>query len=279
MFTTLLAFALTQPPQPLQLSWTVGDVATYAARQKTTVDEILPNEITKKLQSGGNIVTMALTYTWTVAEISPAGVATLHKRVTSLKSETKRTIPGKDGQPTTETDILDSSLAADREKMPFLNKVAVIAKVDRKGAVIEASSDFGQAAVDRFKTELPFRMTLPAQAPSMGQSFTREYAITLDPKYGGTGEQYPVVQTATYKGTNGSFSVFGIASRLKSEPKTAMELRPLIPLLWEGDVFFDSAKGKYHACQLTATRELKDHEGEGTKFAYRSEYTEALQAK
>jgi hypothetical protein len=268
-----------QAPATVQLKWTVGDVMTYAVQQKTTVDEILLNDVTKKLQVGKNVVTMTLNYTWTVTDVSAQGVATMQKKVTGLKSETQRTVPKADGTSETITDTLDSTKVADLEKMPFLNKPAVTAKIDALGNVLDATSDFGQASVDRFKTELPFRMSLTNKPLTNGLSWTRDFAILLDPKYGGTGEQYPATQTSSLKGVNGNFAVFRVSSKLKSEPKTQNELRPLIPLLWEGDIFFDMTKGRYHACKLTASRELTNHEGEGTKFAYRSEYIESVQEK
>jgi hypothetical protein len=275
----LVAMSIQQTPAPLGFQWKAGEVLTYAVRQTTTVDEILPNDVTKKLQEGRSVATLTLGYTWSVDAVSPQGVATLRKTVTMLKSETKRTMPGPDGKPVTETDTLDSSLAADLPKMPFLNKTAVTAKIDSRGTVLEAASDFGQASLERFKTELPFRLTLPAKALSAGLAWEREFAIALDPKFGGTGETYPAIQSCMLKGMSGAYAVFAVSSKLKTEPKTPNELRPLIPLLWQGDVFIDPVNGRYHACKLTAGRELKDHEGEGTKFAYTSEYVESMQEK
>jgi hypothetical protein len=265
--------------EPIKLTWRKGDVSQYAAKQVTNVEEILQNEATKKLETSKYIVQLNLTYTWTVTDVDQAGVASMQKTVTAMKSETTRTIPGKDGQAATTTDVVDSQLATDREKMPFLNKVAVTAKINSLGEVVEASSDFGKASVTRFKTELPFRLTLTNQPFSQALAWEREYQIILDPKYGGTGEQYPTLQKCTSKGMNGQYAIVSFETKLKNEPKSQAELRPLIPLLWKGNVFFDTKANRYHACQLTAAKELLNHEGDGTKFNYKSEYSESYQAK
>jgi hypothetical protein len=279
-FVTLVAstFASAQSPAPIRLQWKPGQVTTYAVRQTTTVDEVLLAEGTNKPQAGRYETKMSLTYQWSVSGVDPAGVATIEKTVTAFKSESTRTGPGKDGKPDTTTDTLDSTVAADREKMPFLNKVAVVAKVDGLGNVLEAKSEFGETALARFKTELPFRLTLTDKPLTPGLTWDRAFAITLDPKLGGTGEQIPAVQKCTFKGMSGTFAVVGVATTLPKPPAGA-ELRPLIPMLWEGDVFFDTTTGRYHACKLVAAKELTNHEGDGTKFGYRSEYVESISAK
>ena len=279
-FVALVAthFATAQSPASFRLQWKPGQLTTYAVRQTTTVDEILLAEGTNKPQAGRYETKMSLTYQWAVSGVDPAGVATIEKTVTSFKSESTRTGPGKGGTPETTTDTLDSTVAADREKMPFLNKVAVVAKVDGRGQVLDAKSEFGETALARFKAELPFRLTLSDKPLTPGLTWDRAFAITLDPKLGGTGEQIPAAQKCTFKGLSGTFAVVGVATTLPKPPEGA-ELRPLIPMLWEGDVFFDTANGRYHACKLVAAKELTNHEGDGTKFSYRSEYVESVQEK
>jgi hypothetical protein len=45
-------------------------------------------------------------------------------------------------------------------------------------------------------------------------------------------------------------------------------------MLWTGDVYFNTAAGKYHAARLKAKSELTNHQGEGTKFVYESTFAE-----
>jgi hypothetical protein len=48
-------------------------------------------------------------------------------------------------------------------------------------------------------------------------------------------------------------------------------------MLWEGDVFVNVKTGRYHGAKLKVTKEVPNHQGEGTKFVYQSEYTEAAE--
>jgi hypothetical protein len=45
-------------------------------------------------------------------------------------------------------------------------------------------------------------------------------------------------------------------------------------MLWTGEVYFNTAAGKYHAARLKVKAELPNHQGEGTKFECESIYTE-----
>ena len=90
----------------------------------------------------------------------------------------------------------------------------------------------------------------------------------------GTGENYDFVQKYTSKGTKDGLLIVGVDTTLKAPPKTVSEQVPLVPMLWTGDVYFNTAAGKYYAARLRAKSELANHQGEGTKFVYESSYAE-----
>ena len=69
-------------------------------------------------------------------------------------------------------------------------------------------------------------------------------------------------------------AVVGVETALKAPPKTAGEQVPLVPMLWTGDVYFNTLAGRYHAARLTTRTELANHLGDGTKFVYQSTYAE-----
>ena len=50
-------------------------------------------------------------------------------------------------------------------------------------------------------------------------------------------------------------------------------------MLWTGNVYFNTAAGKYHAARLTVKAELPNHLGEGTRFEYQAAYNEDLVEK
>jgi hypothetical protein len=140
-------------------------------------------------------------------------------------------------------------------------------------------SETGEAAAARLKAELPFRVALPAEAVAAGAKWDRAFTVKLDPPHG-TGESYEFTQTATYRGVNNGvnsmYAVIGIAASLKAPPPNPGELLPLVPSLWEGDVFVDAVTWQYAGAKLAVKKDIANHQGEGTKFSYTSEYTEAV---
>jgi hypothetical protein len=224
------------------------------------------------------VTKLTLTRAWTVKDVDAAGTATLEMAITAFRQETTRTAPGKDGQPASTTDVLDSAAPADRAKLAFLGKPVLTAKVDAGGQLGEVKSETGEAAAARLKAELPFRVALPAEAVAAGAKWDRAFTVKLDPPHG-TGETYEFTQAATFRGVNQGFAVIGVAASLKAPPANPGELLPLIPSLWEGDVFVNLAKGTYAGAKLTAKKDVPNHQGEGTKFSYASEFTESVSEK
>jgi hypothetical protein len=97
--------------------------------------------------------------------------------------------------------------------------------------------------------------------------------MKLDPPLG-TGESYEFTQQYTAGTTKGGLLPVEVATTLKAPPKALAERVPLVPMLWEGQVYFNTVAGKYHAARLRAKAELPNYQGEGTKFEYESVYTE-----
>jgi hypothetical protein len=186
--------------------------------------------------------------------------------------------------------VIDSADPAQQAELAaFLNKPVVRVKVDALGKLVAAESLTGDAGgTARLQADLPFRLTLPDQPPAANQAWERPFAVKLDPPHG-TGESYDAVQKYTYKGVAQSLAVIGVSTALKAAPATATisgaqnaapapataaEQVPLVPMLWEGDVYFHPATGRYYAARLRVKKELLNHQGEGTKFVYESTYLE-----
>jgi hypothetical protein len=256
---------------PLRFAWQPGQVHTYAVRHVTTVAETTLDEKDRKPVTATAVTAVTLTRQWAVKAVDPQGVATLEMTISAMKQEHTR--------PNAEPVVLDSA-SADGAKAfgEFLGKPVLTAKVDAAGKVVEAKSAAGGEAAARLEAELPFRVLLPAQAPAVNTTWDRTFTIKLDPPLG-TGETYPAKQTYTYRGMNGKYAVVGLATALTTPPATPAELQPLVSWLWEGDVFIDTTAGRYHGAKLTAAKEIPNHQGDGTKFAYKSEYTEAAVEK
>lgn len=260
---------------PARFHWQPGQVLTYTVRQTTTVTETTLEEGTNKPVTGVTTTTLALTKRWSVKAVDPAGVATLEMSIAGMRQEIARPGPAdKAGQPTVDRTIIDTATPeGSQQAAQFLNKPVVTAKVDALGRVVEATAAAGSA--DRLKAELPFRVALPEQFPAAGGAWDRPFVIKLDPPLG-TGETHDATQTYTFKGESDGVLVLGVTTALRAGPADPAEMPALVPLLWEGEATFDRSAGRYTGAKLAVKREVANHQGEGTKFVYESQYVEEL---
>jgi hypothetical protein len=279
---TILALLLTataaSADAPLRFRWTPEQTLTYSVRQTTTVTETTIEDGTNKPVTAATKTALALTRRWEVKSVDAAGIATLEMTITAMRQEIVRPGPlDKEGRPTADRTVLDSATDEGRKQMAaFLNKPILTATVDARGQLIEAKAASGSA--DRLRAELPFRLTLPEQMPSVGGSWDRAFPIKLDPPFG-AGEEYDATQTYALKGDSQGHAVIGVTTSLKAPPTDPAEMPGLLPLLWEGDVYFHKDTGRYSGARLTVKREVANHQGEGTKFVYESQLTEGLAEK
>jgi hypothetical protein len=200
-----------------------------------------------------------------VKDVDKLGVATLEMSITEMKQEFR--------QPDGSTTAVDSSRPDDAKKMEgFLNKPIVTVKVDGQGKLLDAKAASGAAAA-RLQAELPFRLVLPDTMPEVGKAWDRPFAMKLDPPHG-TGESYDFAQKYTAKALKDGYLIVGVETALKAPPKSVAEQVPLVPMLWTGDVYFNTAAGRFQAARLTAKAELANYQGEGTKYVYESSYAE-----
>ncbi len=267
-----VAVASAADPGP-RFVWTAGDTLTYKVVQTTTVDELTLDEKAKKPVAVKTITTVTSTKKWAVKDVDKVGAGTLEMSIVAFKQELTQTVG--DGKPVLRK--MDSADADDAKGMEFLGKVILTATVDAAGKVAAAKSEH-KGATDRLQAELPFRLTWPDTMPAVGGSWERAFAFKPPPPLG-TGETFDVTQTYTLRGTKEGYYVVGMASKLKDELSDPALGPAVAPVLWSGDVFLNAKSGKYHGAKLTAALEVANHRGDGTKFVYRSEYTEAAENK
>lgn len=268
-----LAAGVAAADDPPQFVWKAGDTLTYKVSQTTTVDELTLDEGAKKPTAVKTVTALTSTKTWAVKSVTKDGSATLELTVSALKQEVTQTVG--DRKPVNR--VIDSADPEDAKGMPFLGKVILTATVDATGKVTAAKSD-QKGAADRLEAELPFRLVWPAKMPAVNDKWERAFALKLPPPLG-TGESFDATQTYTYRGAKDNYAVVGVATALK-EPLADPALVPAVaPVLWQGDLFFNTKTGRYHGAKLTAKQEVANHRGDGTKFTYASEYTEAAEAK
>ncbi len=273
----LLAVALCATPavaqQPLRFKWQQGQALTYGVQQTTTVVETTLEEGTSKPVTGATVTKLALTRRWEVTAVDAAGAATLEMSISAFRQQINRPgAPDKDGKPTIDSTVLDSATPEGQQQTAaFLNKPIVTIKLDPQGRLLDAKTASGSA--DRLQAELPFRLVFPDQPPAAGASWERAFTIKLDPPHG-TGEKHEATQTYTLKGEAQGVATVAVATALKAAPKDPAELPPLVPMLWEGEVYFHRETGRYAGARLAVKREVANHQGEATKFVYETTYTE-----
>lgn len=254
-------------PQPPQFRFQKGQTLTYKVEQTTNASETSPDEKSNQPVTTTSVTKLSLVKHWKVADIDGQGVATLELSLASMRLE--RT------SGTGETDVFDSAKpdADNQQEMArLIGRTLAVVRVGPKGDVVEVKeSTFGPAS--RFTTELPFKITLPATAPTPGQSWERSYAIKLDPPQG-TGETYQTTQKYTCKEPANGFLVIGVSTSVKDPPANPAEQIPLLPLLPEGEVYFHPESGLFYAARFKIKKEIANHQGEGSKYAFVTAYSE-----
>jgi hypothetical protein len=257
----------TQPPAnpPLRFKWTANQTHTYKVAQQTVVRETTLDAKTEKPVVSEARTSLTLVKKWLVKSVDDKGVATLEMSITEMKNEFRRP----DG-----TSLVRDSANPEhaKEMAAYLNVPVVTVRVDSQGRIVEVKETKAGSAA-RLHAELPFRMTLPDATPAATQAWDRTFTMKLDPPLG-TGESYDFTQKYTSNGVKDGLLTASVETTLKAPPKALAERVPLVPMLWTGEVYFNTLGGKYHAARLKVKAELPNYQGEGTKFEYESVYSE-----
>jgi hypothetical protein len=283
MFRAFVAVLILSIPaaavEPLRFQWKAGERHAYSVTQNTTITETAPLVADGKPETTVRTTKLTLAKRWDVKEVDAAGTGTLTLTITAMKQEITKPVIGKDGKLASESIVMDSSTPDGAKEMAaFLNTPILTAKVDSRGGVVEAKSAGGESAVHRLQAELPFRVWLPEKPVEVNATWERAFSVKLDPPLG-TGESHAAKQSYKLRAIQGEHAVIGVSTAFEKPPVAAAELQPLLPWLWEGDVFVSVGGGSYAGAKLKASRTLANHQGEGTKFVFESEYVEALASK
>ena len=270
----LLVVTAAPAAEPPRFRWQAGQELTYASEQITTVVETT-------VENGAPVTTatatrLALTRRWTIKDVDPTGAATLELTILSMKQQIARPGPrDRDGNPTVDRTVIDSATAEGRQQLAgLLDRPVVVVKLDDRGQVLDVSA----GPADRLRAELPFRLVLPEVAPAADATWDRPFTIKLPPPLG-AGESYDATQRYTLKGDSAGTMTLSVATTLAAEPADPAELTAILPLLWEGEVRFSSGPGRYVGANLRQKREVPNHRGEGSRFAYESRFEERLLEK
>ncbi|MCX7664551.1 MAG: hypothetical protein N2112_03295 [Gemmataceae bacterium] len=253
---------------PPRFQFKKGDILSYKVVQVTTTEENFPDE-KGKLEEVKHSTKAEIIRKWRVLDVDEKGVATLEMSIDSLKWQ--HTLP--DGKEETfDSDKPDELNKKEMAKM--VNTPLAILKIDSRGQLLEVKQSKA-GPESRFYADLPFKIIFPESDPKVGQSWTRDYALVLEPPHG-TGEKFDSQQTYTLQEPKGGLMVIALNTSVKKLPNSLSEQIPLIPLQTQGDVFFHSETGRYVGARIKVTKEIKDYQGEGSKYKFTSTYSEDL---
>lgn len=248
--------------EPARLRWTKGQVLTYRLDQATEAADVAADG-----KSEAKSV-LKVTKRWDVTDVDAAGVATLQMSVTAMYQE--RTSPGGDVVKYDSADPDKSEPKLKEVLSRYLNTPLATIRVDGSGKVVEVKAAKSDAS--GFENELPFIVVLPTAGLKAGAGWQRDYKITLAPPLG-TGEKYEAVQKCVCKSVTATTATIGLTTELKTPPKAAADAIPLWQLMPDGEVVIDVANGRLQSAKLEIKKEIKEHQGAGSSYAFKSTLT------
>jgi hypothetical protein len=266
-----LVLATAAPAQPAawRFHWQPGQVLVYQVEQATSATEVVEG---KQSQTTSRL---ANTKRWQVLDVDATGVATLQLSLTALRLET--TTPAGETLKFDSADPKGGDPQLREQLARFVGPPLMVLRVGPQGNVVEVKEcKFG--APSRLESEPPFALTLPAATADAGR-WERAYQVTLEPPHG-TGQKFAAVQryavqsTAVKPAGNVPVATVTLATELKAQPEAVGDHAPLLQMLPEGEVVFNTQTGIMESARLRVDKELKDHQGEGSSYRFQSTYTE-----
>jgi hypothetical protein len=209
---------------------------------------------------------------WQVLDVDAAGVATVQLTLTRIKMHQR--VPGGEvlGFDSDRPEQAHPQLRA--QLAPLLNKPLVTLRVDPYGRVAEVKSA-QQEQVNRYQSELPFTVILPGVALEAGQQWKRDYRIVLDPPLG-TGEVYSAEQVYAVRSAGNGRATIAFGTTIKDLPPDPSDRIPLLQFQPRGEVVFDAQTGCIVSARVVSSGVVEGHGGEGSRYEFRTEYTEEL---
>ncbi|HZU38561.1 MAG TPA: hypothetical protein VFA18_21730 [Gemmataceae bacterium] len=247
-----------------RFQWQAGQTLKYQVEQNFSVTETADGKTTELK------VKLSNTKNWKIIGVDQAGVATMELTMSSLHMEQTT--------PAGETLTFDSS-SPDKSTPQLRDQVAkyigqrlALLRVDGTGKVIEVKeSNYGPAS--RYESMPPFVIVLPGRSLAQGETWSRDYNVTLDPP-AGTGEAYPATQSYKCRIVQGPQSIIDFATTIKNPPASVADQVPLLEKQTVGAVLFNTPAGRMEQAKIVVNKELKGHRGEGSSYRFQSTYTE-----
>lgn len=249
---------------PCRFRWQSGQVLHYRFDQVTQVSELVSGTKADTMTKIGEIKR------WQVMDVDGAGVATVQLSLTKLRIE--NTTPSGEVLLFDSADPDKSNPQMKEQLSKFVGQPLAVLRIDGRGRVLEVKeSKHGPAT--RYESEPPFVVVFPEGAPQPGQFWERPYQITVEPPQG-TNEKHGAIQKYTCKSADDKAVVLSLHTSVPKAPVAVADRVPLLHLLPEGEIVFDSQSGMLRSARLKVERELTGHQGEGSTYRIASSSTE-----
>ena len=243
--------------------WIKGASLTYQIKHYTSVIETI-DTTTNSTDSKLDLINR-----WHVQDVDAKGIATLQLTLLAMRNEQKRA----NGEVLLfDSRDLDKSTPELREQMKkYIGSTLAVLRVDAYGRVHEVKQ--GNAA--SFDAEPPFLLVFPAAKPTAGQAWRRPFNLVLDPPYG-TGEKYEAEQRIDCKKLEAGRATLAISTHFKTMPDNRRERIPLMQKDVQGEIVFDVPGGRLLNAQLNIDQTVENHQGKGSRYQFKSQYTRQL---
>jgi hypothetical protein len=265
-FVIVFALTFTLPAfaqAPWQFQWKKGQTLTYKIKHVTSVVEVV-DKVTNSSNSTVDVVNK-----WEVADVDAKGIAKLTMTIVSMRTEQKR---ANGDTMLFDSQNLEKSTPELREQMKkYIGSPQASLKMDGFGRVIEVVQ--GKAAT--FEVEPPFVVIFPAAKAAAGQAWRRQFTVVLDPPYG-TGEKFEAEQRYECKKIEAGKATIGVTTHYKAMPESPREQLPLLQKDVAGEATFDVAGGRLLSVQLNIDKTIENHQGKGSSYQFKSQYSRVL---
>lgn len=248
---------------PWQFRWQKGLVLTYKIKHATSVVEVV-DKVTNTSTANLDLVNR-----WQVTALDADGIATLSLTLVSMRNEQKRangdTLLFDSENPDKSTPELHKQMSK------FIGATLAVVRMDKFGRVLEVKQ--GSAAT--YEAEPPFVVVFPDAKAAVGQAWRRQFTLVLDPPFG-AGEKYEADQRYECKKLEAGKATLSVTTNFKTMPDNNRDRIPLIQKDVQGQLIFDMTAGRLISAQLSTDKTIEDHQGKGSSYRFKSQYTRVL---
>lgn len=259
----LTGFSQANAQHPYKFRWQRGDVLQYRVQHKTSVIETVGNSSAKASSN------LQLIKQWKVVAVDKQGVATIQYSLSWMRHEQKF--------PDGKTWFFDSKqLEKSTPSLKGLSKMVgvpiAVLQVAPSGEVLSAV----KGSVERYQAEPPFHIVFSKTPVKVGGTWERKNTVRTGAR--GDGDKYEAVQTYTFQKKN-ELATFGLTTTFPKVPENPFDRIPLFQKQPQGTVVFNTKAGRVERATLNISKQLANHQGEGSRYEFRSEYTETYVGK